>query len=202
MSLASTTLLALSMSADAFAVSVSRGAGIDKPRLRDAARTGVVFGLMEALMPILGWLAGSVASTFIQSVDHWVAFAILAAVGLKMMVEGIKGDECEIGACSVEQEKAAEKEQHKIKAILLLCLTAVGTSVDSMAVGVSMAFVNANIWMIAASVGLASFSMSTLGLMIGHYVGCRAGRWAEVLGGLGLMGIGTKILIEHLNLFG
>ncbi|HAX91445.1 MAG TPA: hypothetical protein DCY07_04460 [Rhodospirillaceae bacterium] len=190
MSILSTTVLALSMSADAFAVSIGKGTTIQKPRLLDAAKTGAVFGGTEACAPVLGWLAGSLASTFIQSVDHWAAFGILLLVGLHMIYESTQ-DGCEVEGTKPHNQRLG-----------LLIITAIGTSIDSMAVGVSLAFVTANIWVAAASIGLASFTMSTLGLMIGHSIGCRIGRLAEVLGGIGLIGIGVKILCEHTGVLG
>lgn len=187
MSVLSTTVLALSMSADAFAVSIGKGAAIKKPRLIEAARTGLVFGCTEACAPLLGWLAGSAASTLIQDVDHWIAFGILLLVGLHMIYESFQD------ACEAESHKPPEKR------LALLFLTAIGTSIDSMAVGVSLAFVEANIWIAAAAIGSATFSMSTLGIMIGHAISCRVGRAAEFLGGLGLIAIGAKILFVHLG---
>lgn len=186
----STTLLALSMSADAFAVSIGKGVALDRPKLSDAAKTGLVFGLTEAMAPLLGWLAGSVAASFIETYDHWVAFVILALIGVHMIVEGVRNQDCEVEVQKPQNQK-----------LLMLIVTAMGTSIDSVAVGVSLAFVAANIWIAAASIGLATFTMSTLGIMIGHHVGCKLGRWAEILGGLGLLAIGAKILFEHLGLF-
>ena len=188
MSLLSTSLLALSMSADAFAVSIGKGVALDKPRLRDAAKTGLVFGVTEGCAPLLGWLAGSVAASFIETYDHWATFFILMAIGVHMIVEGIRNRNCEV-----------EIQKPQSQSLPLLVLTAVGTSIDSMAVGVSLAFVAANIWISAAAIGFATFSMSTLGIMIGHRVGCKLGRYAEILGGAGLILIGAHILYNHLS---
>lgn len=188
MSVFSTAILALSMSADAFAVSIGKGVAMDKPRLLDAAKTGIVFGLTEGCAPIVGWLAGSLAASFIQSVDHWIAFGILALIGVHMIVEGVRNQNCEL-----------ESAKPKTQKLVMLVVTAIGTSIDSVAVGVSLAFVAANIWIAAASIGLATFTMSTLGLMIGHRVGCRLGRTAEILGGVALIGIGANILLTHLG---
>jgi len=188
MSVFSTSLLALSMSADAFAVSIGKGVALDKPRLREAAKTGAVFGLTEGCAPLLGWLAGSVAAGFIQAYDHWVAFAILLLIGLHMIAEGVRNQDCEIEITKPKDQK-----------LWLLVVTAIGTSIDSMAVGVSLAFVAANIWITSAAICFATFSMSTLGIMIGHKVGCRLGRYAEILGGVCLILIGSRILFDHLS---
>lgn len=189
MSFVSSAVLAWSMSADAFAVSVGKGVALKKPSLRDAARTGLIFGGTEALAPIVGWLAGSLASVFILTYDHWVAFIILAMIGLRMIWQGYKNEACEVEVHTPQNQK-----------LYVVFLTAVGTSIDSMAVGVSLAFVDMNIWIMAAAIGFATFTMSTLGIMIGHFIGCRIGRVAEILGGAGLIAIGTKILCTHLEL--
>lgn len=187
MGIPSTALLALSMSADAFAVSIGKGVAMEKPQLKEAARTGLVFGLTEGCAPIIGWIAGSIAASFIQSVDHWIAFTILGLIGLHMIYEGVRNEHCEV-----------EVEKPRDQRLLMLVATAVGTSIDSVAVGVSLAFIEANIWIAAASIGFATFSMSTMGIMIGHRVGCKLGRYAEILGGLCLIAIGAKILHTHL----
>ena len=191
MSALSTALLSLSMSADAFAVSLGRGACYAKPRLLDAARTGAVFGCVEACAPVLGWLLGSIASSFIERVDHWFAFGILAVVGAKMIFESVSKNE----ACDCEGAGRTPSP-------LLLVVTAIGTSIDSMAVGVSLAFIEANILVTALCIGVATFTMSTTGIMIGHVIGTKLGRWAEAVGGVCLMGIGTKIVLEHLGVLG
>ncbi len=185
----SNAILALSMSADAFAVSVGRGVVMkQRPKLLEAARTGLVFGGTEALAPIVGWLLGSAASLFIQAYDHWVAFAILGLIGGKMIREAFTDHDL----CEVESHKPSNGT------LGLTILTAMGTSIDSVAVGVSLAFVESNIWLMAAAIGTASFTMSTLGLMIGHYVGCAWGRRAEMAGGIGLIAIGLNILYTHI----
>jgi len=190
MSVVSTFLLAVSMSADAFAVSLARGTCCAKPRLIDAAKTGVVFGGVEACAPVVGWLIGLVASGFIQSIDHWVAFTILGVIGVKMIFESVWGGAEDV-VCDVTGSS-------KTASPTMLALTAVGTSMDSMAVGVSLAFINADILVSALSIGMATFTMSTLGTMIGHKVGSKLGRFAEIAGGLCLIAIGTRILMQHL----
>lgn len=184
MNIVSYIIIAFSMSADAFAVSIGKGVALHKPRLRYAMRIGFVFGCVETLTPVIGWLLGIAASGLIASVDHWVAFAILTAIGGKMMYDGLRGGE------------APRKQSHGLG---VLVLTAIGTSIDAMAVGASLALLNVNILIIAAMIGTATFMMVTLGIMLGHYLGTRAGKIAEVLGGLALMAIGVKIVIEHMG---
>lgn len=189
MSALSTTLLAFSMSADAFAVALGKGASIRKPRLRDALRTGIIFGCVEAITPILGWFAGVAASRYIAAFDHWVAFFILGGVGGKLLYESFAGD------TETETEKPARHGAG------LLVLTAIGTSIDALAVGVTLAFLPVNIWLTAASIGAATTLMVTLGIVLGHRIGTRFGRAAEALGGLTLIAIGSHILLTHLGIF-
>jgi manganese efflux pump family protein len=184
MSIISNTIIAFSMSADAFAASIGKGVVLKKPKLSYAMRIGLVFGGVETLTPIIGWLLGRMASGFIEAVDHWVAFTILALIGGKMIYEGFHNEEVE------------RKESHKLS---ILILTAIGTSIDAMAVGATLALLDANIWIMAVMIGSATFIMSTIGIMTGHYIGTKAEKIAEVLGGLCLIAIGTKILIEHLG---
>lgn len=177
-------VLAVSMSVDAFAVSVGRGAALGRPPVREALRTGLVFGVVEAITPVIGWAVGVAASRFIQSVDHWIAFALLGGVGINMIVNAVRN--------KVETAPAGGS-------MSVLLATAVGTSLDAMAVGVSLAFLNVNIWVIAFSIGFATFIMSTGGMMVGRFLGERFGRYAVGLAGVVLSGIGLNILIEHLT---
>ncbi len=191
MGVAATAALALSMSADAFAVSVSKGVCTTHPRLRDAARSGAIFGVVEAIAPLVGWSLGLIASRYIQAFDHWIAFIILGYVGGKLLRESFEAAEPQC------EDESATPEQPRIG---LAILTAVGTSIDSMAVGVSLAFLPVNIWVMAAAIGTATFTMATLGIMIGHHVGNKVGKRAETAAGLVLIGIGTHILLSHLGL--
>ncbi|WP_370677684.1 manganese efflux pump MntP family protein [Pleomorphomonas sp. PLEO] len=180
----SIAVLAVSMSVDAFAVSVGRGAAIGRPRLREALRTGLVFGTVEALTPLIGWAAGFAAARYVEAVDHWIAFVLLAGVGLHMLYAAFR------------KEDAAAPTG---KSLALLIATAIGTSLDAMAVGVSLAFLDVNIMVVAIAIGLATFVMSSGGLMIGRLIGERFGRIAEVVAGIALCGLGMFILFEHLT---
>lgn len=177
-------VLALSMSIDAFAVSVGRGAAIGSPPLRDALRTGLIFGIVEATTSILGWIAGVAASRFVQAVDHWIAFALLAGVGIHMLYAAIWG---------------STDHPPKGRSLAALMATAVGTSIDAMAVGISLAFLQVNIVIVAIAIGLATFVMSSGGMLVGRLIGNRLGRLAELIAGLALCGLGTMILLEHLS---
>ncbi|WP_334175520.1 manganese efflux pump MntP family protein [Pseudoxanthobacter sp.] len=179
-------VLAFSMSVDAFAVSVGRGAAIGRPPVTEALRTGLVFGIVEALTPLVGWAAGVAASRFVASVDHWIAFLLLAGVGVHMLYAAVAG------------RGHAEKTPAGRSFVVLLA-TAVGTSLDAMAVGVSLAFLDVNIVLIAVAIGLATFLMSSGGMLVGRLIGTRFGRAAEVVAGVALCGLGFTILYEHLT---
>lgn len=180
----STAILAFSMSTDAFAVSIGKGAGLHKPQFREAVRTGAIFGAVEASTPLIGWLLGLAASAHVAEIDHWIAFFVLGGIGLKMIIEGFRG---------------ADGEKPRSHSLGRLLLTALGTSIDSMAVGMSLSVLGAPIVVTAASIGFATFTMVTLGLMTGQYLGSRFGRGAEMCGGGALVFLGTKILLEHLG---
>lgn len=186
MSPATILVLAVSMSVDAFAVSVGRGAALGRPRLSEALRTGMVFGLVEAATPLIGWTAGFAASRYVEAVDHWIAFALLCGVGLHMLFAGIVFP-------------AAEGEAPKGRSLAVLLATALGTSMDAMAVGVSLAFLDVNIWAVAAAIGLATFLMSSGGMLVGRLIGARFGRIAEVVAGSAMICLGIGILLEHLS---
>lgn len=184
MSLFSNTVIAMSMSVDAFAASISKGTAIKKPQLGYAVKIGLIFGVIETITPLIGWVLGYLASNFITAVDHWIAFVILAAVGGKMIHEGLSKAQHE------------HKTSHKLSVIIL---TAIGTSIDAMAVGATLALLRIDILLVALMIGMATFIMTTIGMLTGHYIGMKAGKIAEILGGLCLIGIGTTILIQHLS---
>jgi putative Mn2+ efflux pump MntP len=132
---------------------------------------------------LIGWAAGRAASGYIAAFDHWIAFAILAALGSKMIWD------------SLLRPKSVEKpRQHSFG---VLVITAIGTSIDAMAVGVTLAFLNANIIITALAIGMATFMMTTMGVLFGRFLGDQFGRFAEAAGGVGLFLIGAKILVEH-----
>ncbi|RVT91622.1 manganese efflux pump [Rhodovarius crocodyli] len=187
---ATIAMLSFSMSADAFAASLAKGASLDRPRFTEALRTGLVFGVVEALTPLIGWAAGFAASTYIEAVDHWIAFGLLLAIGGRMVLQAL---------APAAHEEAARPRRHSLA---VLITTAIATSLDAMAVGVSLAFLDVHIALVAGAIGLATFLMATAGILIARHVGQRLGRWAEGMGGLCLIGIGCAILIEHLGLLG
>lgn len=179
-------VLAVGMSIDALIASLGRGASQTRPSLGTALRTGAVFGVVEMITPLIGWCLGTVASRYVQAFDHWIAFGLLGAVGAHMAWNAV----------ARHPETAPDA---KSSTVLPLIVTAIGTSLDAMAVGVSLAFLEVNIIAIAFAIGLATMTLSTTGMLVGHYLGARFGRYAEVFGGLALISLGALILHEHLT---
>ncbi|AGT08089.1 manganese efflux pump MntP [Paracoccus aminophilus] len=178
-------LLAVSMSVDAFIASLGRGAAVGlRPHFGQALRTGAIFGAVEALTPLIGWGLGMAAASYVEAIDHWIAFVLLGAVGLRMVLHAL-------GRAADEPPRSAS--------LWALVATAIGTSIDAMVVGVSLAFLDVNIIVIALAIGLATMAMSTTGILAGRFLGQKLGRVIEVLGGVVLIGLGTAILIEHLS---
>ena len=178
-------LVAFSMSTDAFAAALGKGAALHRPRFSEALRTGLIFGTIEAITPVIGWALGRAASRYIETFDHWVAFAILAGIGIKMIWDSFQRDEAE------------EKPQRHSFAVL--ALTAIGTSIDALAIGVTLALIDANILVNALAIGAATFTMTTIGVMVGRTLGARFGKYAEGVGGIVLIVIGGLILAQHLS---
>jgi manganese efflux pump family protein len=187
MNFAATASLALAMSTDAFAAAVGKGAALQRPHLREALRTGAIFGVIEALTPLLGWALGQAAAPYVQAWDHWIAFVLLGLLGLRMIREGCS-------APDVEEEKPSSH------AFWRLALTGMATSIDALIVGAGLAFIEADILVTAAAIGCATFVMVTLGVMLGRGLGALVGKRAEILGGVVLIVIGSLILYDHLHL--
>ncbi|WP_024531225.1 manganese efflux pump MntP [Serratia fonticola] len=185
MNLSATLILAFGMSMDAFAASIGKGATLHQPRFREAIRTGLIFGIIEAITPLIGWGIGLFASQYIMEWDHWVAFSLLFILGTRMIVEG--------GKNKPEEEKV---NRH---GFWVLVATAIATSLDAMAIGVGLAFLQVNILHTAMAIGMATMIMATLGMMVGRFIGPLLGKRAEILGGVVLIGIGFNILLEHLG---
>lgn len=179
-------LLGLAMSTDAFAAALGKGAGMLKPRLPEALRIGLIFGVVEAITPGIGWALGSVASRFIEQWDHWVAFGLLLVLGLHMLYK----------AFIAKDEQAEEMASGSLWSI---ALTGLATSIDAMAVGVGLAFVQVNIAVVCVVIGLCTFVMVTLGIMAGRVLSSLIGKWAEGVGGVVLIAVGATILYEHLS---
>lgn len=188
---AAIAVLAFSMSADACAAAMARGAST-QPGLSAAIKSGLVFGIIEAVTPLIGWAIGLAASGYIAAVDHWVAFFLLGGVGGKMAFE----------AFGRMRRPAEADDGPRDGGLLSLILTAVATSIDAAAVGVTLALVSVSIVTVALAIGATTFTLATAGLLIGRAFGARFGPIIELIGGLGLMVIGTGILLEHTGVIG
>lgn len=175
-------IIAVSLSMDAFAVSICKGLSTGRPRLRHCLVCGVWFGGFQALMPFAGWLLGLRFQEMIVSVDHWIAFVLLGIIGLNMVRES-RGGEAEELDCSFGP-----------RAMLPL---AVATSIDALAVGVTFAFLQVDILPAVAFIGCITFVLSAVGVRVGSIFGTRFKSKAELAGGLILIGMGLKILLEH-----
>ena len=177
--------IAAGLAMDAFAVSIGIGLGTRRVDARTTVRLAWHFGLFQFLMPILGWLAGLSVERWISGVDHSIAFGLLAAIGGKMIYEALYGDE----------EKRAEKDPTRGASLVVL---SVATSIDALAVGLSLALLGAQIWYPAVIIGVVAFAFTAVGLHVGRRFGSLLGKRMEIVGGLILIGIGVRILVDHL----
>lgn len=182
MSVLNLIVVAVGVSADAFAVSLTQGVRVRRGVHRRALVLALAFGLAQAVMPLVGWLLGSQLAAFIAPVDHWVAFGLLLLIGAKMLGEAFRGGEDEARGGLRWRE--------------LLGL-ALATSVDALAVGLSFAFLDVPILPAVALVGVVTSVLTYAGVLLGHRAGTRFQTPAEIVGGLVLIGIGVKILLEH-----
>jgi putative Mn2+ efflux pump MntP len=183
MSLTTIFLISLSMAMDAFAVSLCSGLKIG-PGPRPVFRIAFHFGLFQALMPIIGWLFGNTIEPLLKGFDHWVAFGLLAFVGIRMIRSGLGKDEGE-----------SQKDPSRGWTMVML---SIAVSIDALAVGLSLAFLRVTIWTPALVIGLVTGALSLIGLRVGNGVGKRFGKPVEILGGLVLIGIGVRIVMSHL----
>lgn len=183
MSFLTNFLLALGLSMDAFAVSMSSGTTIRPFRLKDALKLAFFFGGFQALMPVLGWLGGSAISGFISDYAPWIAFGLLVFIGGKMIYEALYGD--------------PEGKLNSLNYSVLLVLS-IATSIDALAVGISFAFLNTPILEPAIIIGCVTFFVSLCGAILGYRIGHFFEHEVEIIGGLILIGLGGKILAEHL----
>lgn len=181
------TLLAVGLSMDAFAVSICKGLAMDRVTLGRAAVVGLWFGGFQGLMPLLGWFLGSRFSSYITAVDHWIAFALLVILGLNMLREAQSGGEDEADASL---------------GVRIMLAMAVATSIDALAVGVSFAFLSVNIGAAVSFIGVITFVLSMVGVKVGSLFGAKYKSKAELAGGVILILMGLKILLEHLGVLG
>lgn len=179
-------LIAAGLAMDAFAVSVASGITIGKARLSHGLKFGLFFGGFQFVMPVIGYFLSRNFAVYIAAFDHWIAFALLSVIGVKMLVES--GDSRERGA----------DDEARLLSLKNMVLLAVATSIDALAVGISFAIIDTNIWTASLVIGIVAFVFSVCGIFLGKRLGNLFGRRVEILGGLILIGIGLRILIEHL----
>lgn len=177
-------LIAFGLAADCFAVAISSSIAMKNVSLIQILRASLSFGIFQALMPLLGWLAGRTVVDLVSGFDHWIAFALLAVIGGRMIWESIhSNNDCE--------------KKDITKGILLLTLS-VATSIDAFAIGLTFAFLEVNIVLASATIGVITFIISILGFLIGRKAGKLIGKQAEIVGGIVLIGIGLRVLLTHI----
>ncbi|MBR5550589.1 MAG: manganese efflux pump [Muribaculaceae bacterium] len=187
MSLLELLIIAIGLSMDAFAVSIGKGLSLQKIRLSHALKVGLWFGGFQALMPLIGYLLGSTFAEIVSAYDHWVAFILLALIGGNMIKESLeKDDDC----------KCNKKGKDGFGFATMFTL-AVATSIDALAIGVTFAFFKVAIIPAIITIGITTFLFSIVGLKIGNIFGCKYKSQAELFGGVILILIGLKILLEH-----
>lgn len=181
----STTFLALALAADAFTVSLSCGLLIQRIKINKALKIAIFFGVFQCIMPLIGWQLGIKFSNFISSFDHWIAFGLLTLIGAKMIYEASQPDH--------------EKKKFNPLDLTTLLMLSLATSIDALAAGLGLSFLNVSIATIAILIGAMTFSLSFIGVFIGHRIGNKFNHQIELAGGLILIFIGSKILLEHLT---
>ena len=180
-------ILAIGLSMDAMAVSICKGLSVSKAEKKQMLTVGLYFGGFQAMMPLLGYWLGVNFQTLVESVDHWIAFVLLGLIGLNMIKESREDEVDELDA------------QFGPASMLPL---AVATSIDALAVGITFAFLKVDIIPAVSFIGITTFTLSAVGLVIGNKLGARSKSRAELLGGVVLICMGTKILLEHLGFLG
>lgn len=185
-------IIGVGLSMDAFAASVCKGLGMRRIEWGQALILAISFGVFQALMPLLGYFLGTWFSSIVEPIDHWIAFVLLALIGGKMVWDGFHEEQEEDAA-----ENALNTPKLKMSEVLAL---AVATSIDAFAIGCSFAFIQVNIWMAITIIGCTTFVLSLGGVLLGNKVGTRYNKPATIVGGIVLILIGLKTLLEHLGI--
>lgn len=180
-------LIAVGLSMDAFAVSVCKGLSMKKMNWKKTAIIALYFGIFQALMPVVGYFLGTSFEELVKQIDHWIAFILLGIIGLNMIREALKN----------ESENCNDNVDFKTMIIL-----AIATSIDALTVGITFAFLGTNIFLSAVIIGITTFILSIIGVKIGNKFGDKYEKKAEIAGGIILILMGVKILLEHLGIFG
>lgn len=186
MELINTLFIAVALAMDAFAVSIAAGVTLKSVSPRQTFRLAWHFGLFQAMMPIIGWVAGLTVRSYIEAYDHWIAFALLIFVAQGMLRSAIEG------------EPDAQSCKDPTRGMTMVMLS-VATSIDALAVGLSLSMINVSIWTPALIIGVVAGAFTTVGIHLGKMIGCvpELSRWAEMTGGIVLVSIGLNILNEH-----
>jgi len=177
--------LAVGLSMDALAVSIAIGISLGKVTFRQNFRLAFHFGLFQFLMPVLGWAAGMTVENWVAPFDHWLAFGLLAFIGIRMMLGGLRKNGEDGGKTDPTRGMS-------------LAVLSIATSIDALAVGLSLSFLQVGVWYPAAVIGVVTAAITTLGLHLGRPLGARFGKRMEIVGGLVLIAIGVRIVMAHL----
>ncbi len=178
-------LMAVALAMDAFAVAVSEGIRMVKLRHAHALKVGLFFGVFQGVMPAIGYLAGMTVDRYIESVDHWIAMGLLSFIGFRMIIEACKPEDSNRAAACTSNTRT-------------LCILSLATSIDALAVGISLAIQHENIAVCSSVIGVITFIVCYLGVIVGRQLGGMFRKRAEIAGGVVLILIGLKILLEHL----
>lgn len=176
-------LIGVSVSMDAFSIAICKGLTVREFKPSQAFIVAAYFGIFQGLMPVIGYFTASTFSRYMQAMDHWIALALLAFLGIRMIKEALEPESCPVGDFSV-------------KSMLPL---AIATSIDALAVGVTLAILNVNIFYAAGIMAMCTAAFSSIGVIIGSFFGQRIQRPAQIFGGIVLVGLGVKIFAEHMG---
>lgn len=183
-------LIGIGLAMDAFAVSICKGLGMEKVNRLHCVIIAAFFGGFQFIMPVIGWALGKQFESYIQSVDHWIAFGLLVFLGLKTVLEAVK-----------EKEEECVEKTESILNVKELLLMAVATSIDALAVGITFAFLQVRVMEATVIIGIVTFILCIFGVFVGNIFGSRFKKRASVAGGVILIFIGTRILLDHLGIF-
>lgn len=178
--------IGISLAMDAFAVSICKGLAIKKINTKKCIKIGTYFGLFQALMPLIGYFIGNFFDELVVNYDHWIAFILLSVLGANMIIESIN-----------EKDDDEKNEKLDFKTMILL---SIATSIDALAVGITFSFLDVNIIMSSSIIGVVTFILCIIGVIIGNKIGNKLSKKASIFGGVVLIALGVKILLEHLNI--
>lgn len=185
MGIIETSLIAIGLAMDAFSVAICKGLSMKKLELKKAIIVGLYFGIFQGVMPIIGFLLGNTFAETIEKFDHWIAFVLLGIIGINMIREAFDKDDCDAN------------DKVDFRSMIWL---AIATSIDALTVGITFSFLKVNIWFAALLIGIITYVLSVVGVMIGNKFGAKYKGKAEVTGGIILVLMGIKILVEHLGI--